>query len=242
MLRRNAPPRATGPGADRGRTAATTFHDRAGAQPRASRRASPTRAPTHLRLTGVGSLSKCRGIHLRAAWHSGARAINLDGIGKRLRSATGLHVRLKMSFLARRASDRRPPSGRARGPLVLVIEDTMDLRDLFAAELATDGFLVIDAVDGETGVEKARRFEPDGNSARSDASRHHRFRSRADPPWRRAHPKCRDRRRDRARIAASPLNGTRCGVRCIPEQTRARSSGRRGANASPRQGNRSGPS
>jgi DNA-binding response OmpR family regulator len=50
---------------------------------------------------------------------------------------------------------------KARGPLVLIIEDTSDLRDLFAAELATDGFLVIDAVDGESGIEKARRFVPD---------------------------------------------------------------------------------
>jgi DNA-binding response OmpR family regulator len=60
-----------------------------------------------------------------------------------------------------------PPSAghvrrsRARGPLVLIIEDTTDLRDLFAAELATDGFLVIDAVDGELGLEKAQRFRPD---------------------------------------------------------------------------------
>jgi CheY-like chemotaxis protein len=54
-----------------------------------------------------------------------------------------------------------PRSVRARGPLVLIIEDTTDLRDLFAAELATDGFLVIDAVDGEAGIDKARRFEPD---------------------------------------------------------------------------------
>jgi len=53
---------------------------------------------------------------------------------------------------------RRP---RARGPLVLIIEDTTDLRDLFAAELATDGFLVIDAVDGEVGLDKAQRFRPD---------------------------------------------------------------------------------
>ncbi len=53
------------------------------------------------------------------------------------------------------------PAPRSRGPLVLVIEDTSDLRDLFAAELATDGFLVIDAVDGESGIEKARRFVPD---------------------------------------------------------------------------------
>jgi DNA-binding response OmpR family regulator len=50
---------------------------------------------------------------------------------------------------------------RARGPLVLIIEDTTDLRDLFAAELATDGFLVIDAADGEMGLDKAQRFRPD---------------------------------------------------------------------------------
>jgi DNA-binding response OmpR family regulator len=59
-------------------------------------------------------------------------------------------------------SDRLPPSARTRCPLILVIEDTADLRELFAAELATDGFLVIDAGDGETGIEKARRFAPDG--------------------------------------------------------------------------------
>jgi two-component system OmpR family response regulator len=53
------------------------------------------------------------------------------------------------------------PRPRVRGPLVLIIEDTTDLRDLFAAELATDGFLVIDAVDGEVGLEKAQRFRPD---------------------------------------------------------------------------------
>jgi DNA-binding response OmpR family regulator len=44
---------------------------------------------------------------------------------------------------------------------VLIIEDTTDLRDLFAAELATDGFLVIDAADGEMGLDKAQRFRPD---------------------------------------------------------------------------------
>jgi two-component system OmpR family response regulator len=66
-----------------------------------------------------------------------------------------------MSPLAPPANDANPRSPRPRGPLVLIIEDTTDLRDLFAAELATDGFLVIDAVDGEAGIEKARRFEPD---------------------------------------------------------------------------------
>ncbi len=45
---------------------------------------------------------------------------------------------------------------------MLVIEDTTDLRDLFASELASDGFLVIDASDGETGIDKATRFVPDG--------------------------------------------------------------------------------
>jgi DNA-binding response OmpR family regulator len=66
-----------------------------------------------------------------------------------------------MSHLAPPPSDGPPRSARPRGPLVLVIEDTTDLRDLFAAELATDGFLVIDATDGEAGIDKARRFEPD---------------------------------------------------------------------------------
>ena len=50
---------------------------------------------------------------------------------------------------------------RQRGVLVLIVEDTTDLRDLFAAELATYGFLVIDAADGERGIEKARCFAPD---------------------------------------------------------------------------------
>lgn len=65
------------------------------------------------------------------------------------------------------ASSVRPPRDHAsrderpRGPLVLIIEDTADLRDLFAAELVADGFLVIDAMNGEIGVDKARRFEPD---------------------------------------------------------------------------------
>jgi CheY-like chemotaxis protein len=80
---------------------------------------------------------------------------------QRSRSATGLHARFSMSHQGPPPADGVPHTARARGPLVLVIEDTTDLRDLFAAELATDGFLVIDAMDGEAGIEKARRFEPD---------------------------------------------------------------------------------
>ncbi|HEX4447691.1 MAG TPA: response regulator [Polyangiaceae bacterium] len=57
-------------------------------------------------------------------------------------------------------TERDSPSSHPRLPLVLIVEDTADLRDLFATELATGGFLVIDAADGETALDKARRFEP----------------------------------------------------------------------------------
>jgi DNA-binding response OmpR family regulator len=68
---------------------------------------------------------------------------------------------LRMSSLAPPRTDSDTRAVKGRGPLVLIIEDTTDLRDLFAAELATDGFLVIDAIDGESGIDKAKRFEPD---------------------------------------------------------------------------------
>ena len=68
---------------------------------------------------------------------------------------------LRMSSLAPPRTDSDSRAVKGRGPLVLIIEDTTDLRDLFAAELATDGFLVIDAIDGESGIDKAKRFEPD---------------------------------------------------------------------------------
>jgi DNA-binding response OmpR family regulator len=82
--------------------------------------------------------------------------------GKRLRSAALLHDGVKMSLPGSPDSGHFHPSARPRGPVVLVIEDTTDLRDLFASELVSNGFLVIDAADGETGIDKARRFEPDG--------------------------------------------------------------------------------
>ena len=68
---------------------------------------------------------------------------------------------LRMSSLAPPRTDSDSRAVKGRGPLVLIIEDTTDLRDLFAAELATNGFLVIDAIDGESGIDKAKRFEPD---------------------------------------------------------------------------------
>lgn len=89
------------------------------------------------------------------------RVARFECIGQWRRPVTGLHGSRIMPS-APSKSDRSPPSARTRCPLILVIEDVEDLRELFAAEIATDGFLVIDAADGETGIEKARCFEPDG--------------------------------------------------------------------------------
>jgi DNA-binding response OmpR family regulator len=56
---------------------------------------------------------------------------------------------------------RRPPSGvRPRGPLVLIVEDEDSLRELYAAELASAGFMVLEAADGAAGIEKALQFGP----------------------------------------------------------------------------------
>jgi len=56
---------------------------------------------------------------------------------------------------------RRPLSGvRPRGPLVLIVEDEDSLRELYAAELASAGFMVLEASDGATGIAKAFQFGP----------------------------------------------------------------------------------
>src|ERR1700722_18462864 len=56
---------------------------------------------------------------------------------------------------------RRPPSGvRPRGPLVLIVEDEDSLRELYAAELAAAGFMVLEAADGASGIERALQFGP----------------------------------------------------------------------------------
>jgi DNA-binding response OmpR family regulator len=43
---------------------------------------------------------------------------------------------------------------------VLVVEDDDNLRDLFSTELAAAGFMVLEAPDGATAIEKATRFAP----------------------------------------------------------------------------------
>ncbi len=56
---------------------------------------------------------------------------------------------------------RRNYSGvRPRGPLVLIVEDEASIRELYAAELAAAGFMVLEAADGATAIEKAMQFGP----------------------------------------------------------------------------------
>jgi two-component system cell cycle response regulator DivK len=58
-------------------------------------------------------------------------------------------------------SPRRPPSGtRSRGPLVLIVEDDELTRDVYAAELASAGFMVLEADSGASAIEKALQFGP----------------------------------------------------------------------------------
>ena len=55
----------------------------------------------------------------------------------------------------------RPFSGvRPRGPLVLVVEEAAGPRELYSAELAGAGFMVLEAADGATAIEKSLRFGP----------------------------------------------------------------------------------
>jgi len=59
------------------------------------------------------------------------------------------------------APPQQPPSGvRPRGPLVLLVDDEDSIRELYAAELAAAGFMVLEAPDGATAIEKAVRFGP----------------------------------------------------------------------------------
>jgi two-component system phosphate regulon response regulator PhoB len=56
---------------------------------------------------------------------------------------------------------RRSFSGvRQRGPLVLLVADEDSLRELYAAELAAAGFMVLEARDGGAALERALRFCP----------------------------------------------------------------------------------
>lgn len=46
-------------------------------------------------------------------------------------------------------------------PLVLLVDDSVDNRALYAEYLALEGFEIVEAADGEAGVATARRSRPD---------------------------------------------------------------------------------
>jgi two-component system cell cycle response regulator DivK len=55
----------------------------------------------------------------------------------------------------------RPPSGvRPRGPLVIVVDGDESARAVYATELAASGFMVLEANDGASAIEKATQFKP----------------------------------------------------------------------------------
>jgi DNA-binding response OmpR family regulator len=59
------------------------------------------------------------------------------------------------------AFDQRISGVRSRGPLVLVVEDTLDQRDLFVEEFESAGFAVLEAPDGETAIDAAVHSSPE---------------------------------------------------------------------------------
>ena len=60
----------------------------------------------------------------------------------------------------RKGNDARTLEGRARAPLVLVVEDHEDTRVLLRTMLEMRGYRVAEAEDGEEGVRLARRLRP----------------------------------------------------------------------------------
>jgi DNA-binding response OmpR family regulator len=65
-----------------------------------------------------------------------------------------------MSLEVHSAPDNAHDGLRRGRPLVLVVEDTGDLRALFASELTAAGFFVLEAADGEVAIEEAIRSPP----------------------------------------------------------------------------------
>ncbi|HEY2995178.1 MAG TPA: response regulator [Methylomirabilota bacterium] len=47
------------------------------------------------------------------------------------------------------------------GPIVLIVDDTADARDLYREYLTARGFRVATAPDGDSGIAAARRYRPD---------------------------------------------------------------------------------
>lgn len=49
----------------------------------------------------------------------------------------------------------------ATDPLILLVDDTEDVRDIWGRVLVRAGFRIVEAVDGEDGVRKTRDLRPD---------------------------------------------------------------------------------
>lgn len=58
-------------------------------------------------------------------------------------------------------SEHKRSGMRSRAPVVLLVDDSADLRTLFAEVLGREGFLVIQAADGREAVDKALSAAPD---------------------------------------------------------------------------------
>lgn len=76
---------------------------------------------------------------------------------------------MRMATRRRRTSSIPPPSrdagrgrshSRVRRPLVLVVDDTRDNREMYIEYLEYVGFKVLGAQDGESALEKARKLHP----------------------------------------------------------------------------------
>src|SRR5512145_1975998 len=59
------------------------------------------------------------------------------------------------------AGARRAPKGRAMTKRILVVEDQEDLRGVLRTLLTGSGYAMLEAVDGETGVARAKSDRPD---------------------------------------------------------------------------------
>ncbi|MEK7193675.1 MAG: response regulator [Patescibacteria group bacterium] len=46
-------------------------------------------------------------------------------------------------------------------PLILIVDDEPDFREIFSAKLSSEGFNVDTANDGEEGIQKAKKLRPD---------------------------------------------------------------------------------
>ena len=62
----------------------------------------------------------------------------------------------------RRTGERRARRSRERGSaIVLIVDDTADVRELYSEYLTARGFRVATAADGDSGIAAALRYHPD---------------------------------------------------------------------------------